>query len=91
MKKSSFRLSTATLAAATLLGLAGAVQAADVGKAASEATDAARHKIDQKRAESQAKESGPVGKAVNNLKSEYHEHKSKAAAKDAKEAVTGKK
>ena len=79
-----------TLATVGLLGF-GAAAHAQVDKAASEAADSVKHKIDQKRAESKAKESGPVGKAVNNVKGEYHEHKSKAAAKNAKEAVTGSK
>ncbi len=68
MKKLLFAL------AASLTVLAAGAQ---VGKAASEATDAARHKIDEKRADSEARKSGPVGKAVNNVKSGYHENRPK--------------
>lgn len=60
---------------------------AQIGKAASEATDAAQHKVDQKQAESDAKKSGPVGKAVNNVKSEYHENRAKADAEKAKKSL----
>ncbi|KTT23768.1 hypothetical protein [Pseudacidovorax intermedius] len=63
---------------------------AQLGKAASEATDAAEHKIDQKRAESEAKKSGPVGKAVNNVKSSYHKNRSESSATKAKNALKGK-
>ena len=60
---------------------------AQVGKAASEAADAASHKIDEKRADSEAKKSGPVGKAVNNVKSGYHKNRSKASAEKAKQSL----
>ncbi|MDB5849425.1 MAG: hypothetical protein JWP29_3177 [Rhodoferax sp.] len=60
---------------------------AQVAKAASEATDAAKHKIDEKRADSEAKKSGPVGKVVNNVKSGYHHNKSKNSANKAKQAL----
>jgi hypothetical protein len=60
---------------------------AQVGKAASEATDAAKHKIDQKRADSDAKKSGPVGKAVNNVKSSYHKNRANSSADKAKKAL----
>lgn len=60
---------------------------AQVGKAASEATDAARHKIDEKRADSEAEKSGPVGKAVNNVKSGYHRNRSKNSAEKAKKSL----
>ncbi|MEJ7688350.1 MAG: hypothetical protein WKG52_15960 [Variovorax sp.] len=60
---------------------------AQVGKAASDATDAVKHKIDQKRADSDAKKSGPVGKTVNNVKSGYHENRSKNSADKAKKAL----
>ncbi len=74
-----------------LLGLAASLTVlgagAQVGKAASEATDAAQHKIDQKQADSEAKKSGPVGKAVNNVKSGYHKNRSKASADKAKKAL----
>jgi hypothetical protein len=79
-----------TLTAAIAVFAAGAATA-QVGKAASEATDSARHKIDEKRADSEAKKSGPVGKTVNKAKSEYHENRSKAAAGKAKKAVTDPK
>ena len=50
------------LALATSLTLLAAGTAnAQIGKAASEATDAAQHKIDEKQADSKAKKSGPVG------------------------------
>ena len=60
---------------------------AQVGKAASEATDAAKHKIDEKRADNEAKKSGPVGKAVNNVKSGYHKNRSQNSADKAKKAL----
>jgi len=60
---------------------------AQLGKAASEATDATKHKIDEKRADSEAKKSGPVGKAVNNVKSDYHKSMSKNSADKAKKAL----
>ncbi len=49
--------------ATTAALLAAGTATAQVGKAASEATDAVQHKIDEKRADSDAKNSGPVGKA----------------------------
>lgn len=60
---------------------------AQVGKAASEATDAAQHKIDEKQADSQARKSGPVGKAVNNVKSSYHKNRAKNSASKAKQSL----
>ena len=60
---------------------------AQIGKAASEASDAAKHKIDEKRADSEAKKSGPVGKAVNTVKSKYHKNRAKNSANKAKQAV----
>ena len=60
---------------------------AQLDKAASEATSAADHKIEQKQAEGEAQKSGPVGKAVNNTKAEYHKAQSKRHAKKAKKAV----
>ena len=60
---------------------------AQVGKAASDGADAVKHKIDQKRADSDAKKSGPVGKAVNNVKSGYHQKRSKHSANKAKQAL----
>ena len=75
----------------TLLILAGSlcvsIAGAQVDKAASEATDSAKHKIDQKRAESDAKKSGPIGKTVNNVKSDYHKRQSKSSADKAKKAL----
>ena len=62
---------------------------AQVGKAASEATDAAKHKIDEKRADGEAKKSGPVGKTVNNVKSGYHKNRSKSSGDKAKRALKG--
>ncbi len=90
MRKSLLSLSVTTLSLAAALLLALPAQA-QLGKAASEATESAKQKIDQKRAESAAKEGGPVDKAVNNVKAKVHEHKSKAAAENAKDAITGKK
>lgn len=76
------------IAVATSLTLLTAVPAgAQVGKAASEATDAAQHKIDEKRADSEAKKSGPVGKAVNNVKSGYHKNRAKSSANKAKKSL----
>lgn len=60
---------------------------AQLGKAASNAADAAEHKIDQKRADSEAKKSGPVGKAVNSVKSGYHKNRAKSSAGKAKKAI----
>lgn len=79
MKKILF----ATLASLALLGGAHA----QVGKAASEATDAAKHKIDEKRADSEAKKSGPVGKAVNNVKSGYHRNRAQNSGEKAKKSL----
>lgn len=76
------------IALTTSLTLLTAVPAgAQVGKAASEATDAAQHKIDEKRADSEAKKSGPVGKAVNNVKSGYHKNRAKNSANKAKKSL----
>ena len=58
-----------------------------VSASATEATDAAKHKIDEKRADSEAEKSGPVGKAVNNVKSGYHKNRSKASADKAKQSL----
>lgn len=64
---------------------------AQVGKAASEAAseaaDAADHKVKEKQADAKAKDSGPVGKAVNNVKSDYHKKRSKQSADNAKESL----
>lgn len=76
---------TALFTAFTLLAAGSA--GAQVGKAASDATDAAKHKIDEKRADSEAKKSGPVGKTVNNVKSGYHKNRSKNSAENAKKAL----
>lgn len=73
----------AALAASLTVLTAGA----QVDKAASEATDAAKHKIDEKRADSEARKSGPVGKAVNEVKSDYHRNRSKSSADKAKKAL----
>ena len=73
--------------AASLTLLAAGTVSAQVGKAASEATDAVQHKIDEKQADSKAKKSGPVGKAVNNVKSGYHKNRSKASAEKAKQSL----
>jgi hypothetical protein len=75
-----------TLATSLTVLAAGTVNA-QVGKAASEATDAAKHKIDEKRADSEAKKSGPVGKAVNNVKSGYHKNRAKNSTGKAKKAL----
>lgn len=75
------------LVLATVAALSLATASAQIGKAASEATDAAKHKIDQKRAEGQAEKSGPVGKAVNNVKSGYHKKQSERSAGKAKKAL----
>ena len=76
------------IALATSLTLLATVPVhAQIGKAASEATDAAKHKIDEKRADHEAKKSGPIGKAVNNVKSGYHKNRSKSSAGKAKKAL----
>jgi hypothetical protein len=67
--------------------LAAGAAVAQAGKAASEATDSVRHKIDEKRADRKADKSGPVGKVVNKTKSGYHKNRSSAAADDAKDAL----
>ena len=75
----------------TLIALAISMAAigasAQVDKAASNAADAAQHKVDQKRAEAKAADSGPIGKAVNNTKAEYHEKMAEKDTKDAKKAL----
>lgn len=79
----------------TLIALAMSVAAvgayAQLDKAASNASDAVQHKADQKRAEAKAADSGPVGKAVNNTKAEYHKEMADHNAKEAKDALSGKK
>ncbi|RYF67143.1 MAG: hypothetical protein EOO29_37445 [Comamonadaceae bacterium] len=60
---------------------------AQVGKAASEAANSVEHKIEEKRADSDAKKSGPVGKAVNNVKSGYHKNRAEASKQKAKKAL----
>ena len=72
----------ALVASLTVLGAS-----AQVSKAASEATDSAKHKIDEKHADSEAKKSGPFGKAVNNVKSGYHKNQSKRSAEKAKKSL----
>lgn len=75
----------------TLIALAISMAAigasAQVDKAASNAAYAAQHKVDQKRAEAKAADSGPIGKAVNNTKAEYHEKMAEKDTKDAKKAL----
>lgn len=73
-------------AAALSLFAVGGAQA-QVGKAASEAANSVEHKIDEKRADSEAKKSGPVGKAVNKVKSGYHKNRSEASKEKAKKAI----
>lgn len=75
------------IATALTLLAAGTAANAQVGKAASEATDAAQHKIDEKRADSAAQKSGPVGKAVNKTKAAYHKNRAKASAHKAKQSL----
>ena len=72
---------------ALVASLAVMTAGAQVGKAASEATDAAKHKIDEKRADSEAKKSGPVGKAVNSVKSGYHKNRASSSADKAKKSL----
>jgi hypothetical protein len=43
--------------------------------------------FDEKRADSEARKSGPVGKAVNNVKSGYHKNRSQNSADKAKRAL----
>ena len=64
---------------------------AQLDKAASEATSAADHKIEQKQAEGEAQKSGPVGKAVNNTKAEYHKNMAEHNANEVKEELGVKK
>ena len=75
------------IALATSMSLFAAGAHAQVGKAASEAANSVEHKVDQKRAENEAKKSGPVGKAVNNVKSGYHKNRSEASKQKAKKAL----
>lgn len=72
---------------ALIASLAVVGASAQVGKAASEATDSVKHKIDEKRADSNAKKSGPVGKVVNNVKSGYHKNRAKSSASKAKQSL----
>lgn len=67
--------------------LAAGTANAQIGKAASEATDAAKHKIDEKRADNDAKKSGPIGKAVDNVKSGYHKNRAKSSIGKAKKSL----
>jgi len=67
--------------------LAAGAAVAQAGKAASEANDSVRHKIDEKRADRKAEKSGPAGKVVNRAKSGYHKNRSSDAADDAKKAL----
>ena len=60
---------------------------AQIAKAASEATDSVQHKIDEKRADSAAEKSGPIGKAINNVKSGYHKNRAKSSANKAKQSL----
>ena len=80
MRKSWILITALTLTAAN-----GAF--AQVGKAASEAADAAEHKIDEKRADQAAAKSGPVGKVVNKTKAGYHKAQSKRSAGKAKQSM----
>lgn len=80
-------MNKALIAFAAALTLAAGAANAQVGKAASEATDSAKHKIDEKRADNEAKKSGPVGKAVNNVKSGYHKNRAANSADKAKKSL----
>ena len=60
-------------------------------KIATDANDALNHKADQKRAENKAANSGPVGKAVNNTKAEYHKGMAEHNANEVKEELGVKK
>lgn len=75
------------VAAAILASFAALSANAQVGAAANDATDAAQHKVDQKQAESKAKKEGPVGRAVDNVKADYHKHEAKASANKAKKEL----
>ena len=79
------KLATASIAIAASLIALGAH--AEIGKAASDASDAAKHKMEQQRAESKAKESGPVGKAVNDVKAEYHGKQAERQTENAKKEL----
>jgi hypothetical protein len=83
------RILIALATSVSLLSAGAAV--AQAGKAASEATDSVRHKIDEKRADSKAEKSGPVGKSVNKAKSGYHKNRSRDSADDAKDALRNPK
>jgi len=74
-------------AAFSLLTLGSGLAHAQVGKAVSEAANAVEHKVDEKRADNEAKKSGPVGKAVNKVKSGYHKNRADSSAAKAKKAV----
>ena len=78
---------TASILAISFALMGAAPAFAQIDKAASNAADAAEHKIDQKRADSDAKKSGPVGKVVNGVKSDYHQSQSKRSAEKAKQAL----
>lgn len=61
---------------------------AQIDKAASEAANAVEQRLEQKRAEDDAAKSGPVGKAVNDVKAEYHKKRAEHSEKEAKDALT---
>ena len=81
------RKTLVAIAASLSFFAAAGTATAQVSKAAAEASDSAEHKIEQKRAESDAKKSGPVDKAVNNAKSGYHKNRSEHSADKAKKSL----
>lgn len=74
------------IAATTMLCISGGAYA-QLAKAASETASAAEHKIDEKRAETDAKKSGPVGKVVNKTKAGYHKAQAKRSTDKAKQSL----
>ena len=68
---------------------------AQIDQAVKDSREAIEHRTDQVGAERKAAESGPIGKAVNNTKAEYHkkmaEHHEKEAIKELKQAMPGAK
>lgn len=68
---------------------------AQIDQAVKDSREALEHRSEQLNAERKAADSGPIGKAVNNTKAEYHkkmaEHHQKEAAKELKGAIPGAK
>ena len=73
------------IAALALCSVSGAW--AQVGKAAAETQEAVQQKVEEHKAENAARNSGPVGKAVNKTKAKYHKARAKHASNKAKHSL----